>query len=254
MVYQTVCGLKWLPLSNCIARWLPCNRYTQTQINISSRGKLNIRKHFWNNEPIFSFIADLIVVIWHSFGKTEPSTSSMSNHHVGHTGDTGDRWIVCYSKLVNDRFTYRIHKVNDSANYPNSWWRRYIPYRLFKTNEWSVNYPRPIRALGYCHALRRLSVHPALVTTLQPTIFCGSGSHLAQPLTLLWKWTLSISGLICSFLYDPVALWNFTNTLTDLLLGLCRPRVPVLWTVFFLFYYTNRLITGNISCIAYHPF
>ena len=27
-------------------------------------------------------------------------------------------------------------------------------------------------------------------------------------------------------------LWNFINTLTDLLPGLGRPRVPVLWTVF----------------------
>ena len=32
--------------------------------------------------------------------------------------------------------------------------------------------------------------------------------------------------------YDPVALWNVMNTLTDLLPGLDRPRVPVLWTVF----------------------
>ena len=34
--------------------------------------------------------------------------------------------------------------------------------------------------------------------------------------------------------YDPVALWNFMNALTDLLLELGRQRVPVLWTVFLL--------------------
>ena len=33
---------------------------------------------------------------------------------------------------------------------------------------------------------------------------------------------------------DSVALWNFMNTLTDLLLGLGRPTVPFPWTVFLL--------------------
>ena len=31
---------------------------------------------------------------------------------------------------------------------------------------------------------------------------------------------------------DPVALWNFMNTLTSFLLGLGQLRVPVLWAVF----------------------
>ena len=50
-------------------------------------------------------------------------------------------------------------------------------------------YPRPIRAVWYYCALRRLyvcpSVRPALVTTLHHTIFNGSYSYLAQPMTLV---------------------------------------------------------------------
>ena len=64
-------------------------------------------------------------------------------------------------------------------------------------------YPLPIQAIGYCGALRclsvRPSVHPALATTLQSTIFNTSDSCLVQPLTLVGAWTPLIMGPLCSF-------------------------------------------------------
>ena len=44
------------------------------------------------------------------------------------------------------------------------------------------------------------SVHPALVTTLQPKIFNGSCSYLVQPLTLVGAWTLLITDFYVNFL------------------------------------------------------
>ena len=43
------------------------------------------------------------------------------------------------------------------------------------------------------------SVRPALVTTLQPTIFHESSSYVAQSLTLVWTWTQLIMEFLCSF-------------------------------------------------------
>ena len=42
-------------------------------------------------------------------------------------------------------------------------------------------------------------IDPALITILQPTIFHGSYSYLAQPLTLVWARTLLIMSFLCSF-------------------------------------------------------
>ena len=61
-------------------------------------------------------------------------------------------------------------------------------------------------------------------------------------LTLVVAWSLLIMGFLCS-----VALWNFMNTLTDLLPGLGRPGVPVLWTVFL---YLMVHDENNIICFA----
>ena len=43
------------------------------------------------------------------------------------------------------------------------------------------------------------SVHPAFVTTLQPTIFNGFCSYSVQPITLVAAWTLLIVGFLCLF-------------------------------------------------------
>ena len=67
---------------------------------------------------------------------------------------------------------------------------------LGKISEHFHFYPWPIRVIGYCRALRCMSIHPSvrptLVTTLQPTIFHGSCSYLAQPLKYepqsYWLW------------------------------------------------------------------
>ena len=45
-----------------------------------------------------------------------------------------------------------------------------------------------------------LSVRPALVTTLHPTIFNGSCTNVVQSLTLVGAWSLLIMGLRCSLL------------------------------------------------------
>ena len=96
---------------------------------------------------------------------------------------------------------------------------------------WQNNYPRPIRVVGYCLALRRLSVPISLPLHLQPTIFHGSCLYLVQPLTLVVAWTLLIMGFLCLF---SGILWDFEilRILTYLLLGLGQPRVAVLLTVF----------------------
>ena len=48
---------------------------------------------------------------------------------------------------------------------------------------------------------------------------------------------------VSTFIFqDTVALWNFTKTLTDLLLVLSQPRVAFLWTLFFKFVFTYREI------------
>ena len=47
----------------------------------------------------------------------------------------------------------------------------------------------------------------------------------------LGTWTLLIMAYSLFILWDPVALFN---PLTDLLLGIGRPRVPILWTVLWL--------------------
>ena len=43
------------------------------------------------------------------------------------------------------------------------------------------------------------SARPAIVTTLQPTIFRGSCLYLAQPLALVWAWNLVIMRFLCLF-------------------------------------------------------
>ena len=52
------------------------------------------------------------------------------------------------------------------------------------------------RVLCMLRPSARRFVHPVRVTTLQPTLFHGSCSYLAQPLTLVWAWTLLIMGFI----------------------------------------------------------
>ena len=52
----------------------------------------------------------------------------------------------------------------------------------------------------------KTSVCPAFVATLQPTIFNGSYSYLAQPLTLVGACTLLIMVSLCSFCRIP---WHF---------------------------------------------
>ena len=56
---------------------------------------------------------------------------------------------------------------------------------------------------------------------------CGTTEH-RKVLKKGYYWWFWVNDIF----YNPVALWNFMNTLTDLLPGLRRPRVLVLWMVF----------------------
>ena len=62
----------------------------------------------------------------------------------------------------------------------------------------------------------------AFIIAPQPTIFNGSCLYLLQLLTSGGAWTLLIMESLCWFCM-----------VSNLLLLLCRPRVPVPWTVFF---------------------
>ena len=85
-------------------------------------------------------------------------------------------------------------------------------------------HPQTIRAVGYCRTLCRLSVRPTLITTLESTIFSGPDSYLLQPIDLSKSIKPMDYGLSIFIFKDPVALWNFMNTLTDVVLDLGRPR------------------------------
>ena len=80
-----------------------------------------------------------------------------------------------------------VHIISHGDNWCFKW------YQLFHF------YPLTIWAIGYCPALRCpsfcLSIHPALVTTLQPTIYNGFCSYFTQSLTLVGTWTLLIIGV-----------------------------------------------------------
>ena len=91
--------------------------------------------------------------------------------------------------------------------------------------------------------LVRLSVCPALITTVQPTIFNGSCSYLVQLLALVRAWTLLTMVSLCSF-----------HRANNLLLELGRPRVSVLWMVFSMMGLTywrrvTHICVGNLTNI-----
>ena len=91
-----------------------------------------------------------------------------------------------------------------SSHYQRQCWARSMsPYGITRPQCIGCKY-LPLAHLGRrvlsCPALSvHPSVHPALVTTLQPTIFHGSCSYLAQPLTLVWALTLLIMRFLCLF-------------------------------------------------------
>ena len=88
---------------------------------------------------------------------------------------------------------------------------------------------------------------PALVTSLQPTVCNKFSSYLTHALAHSTSMNPIDYGVSMCIFQDPVALWNLMNTLTNLLLGLGRPRVPVHWTVFFTDSNTATLICQQHS-------
>ena len=73
-------------------------------------------------------------------------------------------------------------------------------------SSWKTSFITPVHSGRWVLSCLALSARPALITTLQPTIFHGSCSYLAQSLTLVWAWTLLIIGFLCSFSRIP---WYF---------------------------------------------
>ena len=112
-----------------------------------------------------------------------------------------------------------------------------LPRRRQQPWKWANYYPWLIRAVGYCRALCRMSV----CSSIRPSRlrYHSADHNISQkmfPFGLTTDLNMSMNpidyGVSMFIFYDLVALWNFMNTLTDLLLGLGRPRDPVLWTIF----------------------
>ena len=77
-----------------------------------------------------------------------------------------------------------------------------------------------------------VKVCDVLVITLQPTIFNGSCSYLAQPFTLVGAWTLLIIGFVCSF---SGILWHF----------------EILWIHWLTCFLDNRVRTDLEKCLNF---
>ena len=101
--------------------------------------------------------------------------------------------------------------------------------------------PQPIRAVGYFRARCRLSDCPTVRPNVRPSRDrYYSTAHKIQHILFIFGTSVNLSRsmdpidyVVSMFIcWDLVALWNFVNTLTDLLPGLGRQRVPVLWTIF----------------------
>ena len=114
-------------------------------------------------------------------------------------------------------------------------------------------YPPPMRAVGYCHGRHRLS----LCLCARPSSpHYHSAAHDIYRILFIIGTAIDLSGSMNAFDYrasvfifvDPVALWNFMNTMTDLLLELGRLRVSVQRTA--------KKLSGVIldsPCSSIHP-
>ena len=121
--------------------------------------------------------------------------------------------------------SFRYHGFPYSTVGPQHWcYKGSLLYQLFHFH------PLAICAVGYCPALRGssfcLSICPACVTTLQPTIFC---LYFTQSLALVGAWTLWIMGSLCSFCR---ILWYFEILRIHWLTGvwglsLTQPLLPL---------------------------